>query len=137
MLRSLGAVFAGYVMLAIVIMVLFALFPRAPQTLSHRGFAALQYVIEFAAALTGGYVAATLARRAELTHAAALALFASVLELLNLVSGSTGEPFALWFAALVSGAVGILLGGVLRVLVPRHLLLHLLLRRKRDSRRRL
>lgn len=131
MLRSLGAVLAGYLALAIVIMVLFALVPRAPETLSRGEFAALQHVIEFAAALTGGYVAATLVPRAELTHAAALALFASMLELLDRAVGNSDETFVLWAVGLVSGAVGILLGGVLRLAMPRHFLWRVLFRRRR------
>jgi hypothetical protein len=126
MARSVMAVIAGYVLMALLVMaastIVGVAFPAAFATQDGRpvlpglGWYAVSLVYSFASALAGGHACARLARRAELAHAAALALLLAALGTSMLLSGSGAEGVPAWWSAgeLAAGVAGVLLGGLIR-----------------------
>jgi hypothetical protein len=113
MLRSVLAVVAGYLVFGLSAALLFPLSGRDARAFPQTGFLVFSTVYGMAFALLGGYVAASLARRKEIAHAAVVAGIIAVLALISLVAKSSGS---LWsqIAAIVLMAPAALLGGWLR-----------------------
>jgi hypothetical protein len=123
MARSVFAIFAGYVTLAVVMMVLYSLWPQAPRALSASGFHVLGTVIGFWSAVAGGYVTATLVPARETVHAIVLVMVTVLLETVQYAFLDTGTPFLWWGLTVTSVATGVMLGSTARRLLPRGLLL--------------
>jgi hypothetical protein len=124
--RSILAVVAGYVLMAVLVMaastIVGVAFPGAFATadgkpiLPDLGWYALTLAYSFAAALAGGHACARLARHAELAHAGALALLLLALGLSLLFAGSGAEGVPVWWTGgeVAVGIAGVLLGGFIR-----------------------
>jgi hypothetical protein len=72
----------------------------------------LGILIGFVAAVSGGAVAGAVARRAEIHHAALLAVLMVVLETVEAPFATETGPVWYELAALLTGVCGVLLGGV-------------------------
>ncbi|NIM49022.1 MAG: hypothetical protein GTN62_04230 [Gemmatimonadales bacterium] len=114
MARSVFAVIAGYLVMGIAIMVLMVLWPQASRVLSSTGFMLLNITARFVAAVIAGYITGLVARQAELKHAAALVVFATVLALINFLLASSREPLWYQLANFMAMVLGVLWGGYLR-----------------------
>jgi hypothetical protein len=114
MWRSILAVVVGYLVMAVAVMVLFAIAFRAPDQKPTVGFMVFAVGYGFVAAIAGGYVTAAIARRAPLAHAAALAVVSAAMGLVSLITSGGREP--VWFlgANVVAMIAGVLLGGAMR-----------------------
>lgn len=124
--RSVLAVVAGYVLMAVLVMAASTLvgvaFPQAfasadgKPILPGLGWYALSLSYSFAAAVAGGHACARLARRAELAHAGALALLLAALGLSMMLAGSGAEGVPAWWTGgeVAAGVAGVLLGGFIR-----------------------
>jgi hypothetical protein len=113
-LRSVGAVVAGYVLFAVSAFLFFQLSGQPPRAAAPPAIMAGSIAVGLAGALAGGYVAALLAGRRPLAHGVAVA---AVLALGAIVSlASTIGHGAIWsqVAALVAMAPAAALGGWLR-----------------------
>lgn len=117
--RSLFAVFAGYVTLAVVMMVLYSIWPQAPRVLSARGFLVLSAVIGFWSAVAGGYVTAAVVPTRETVHALVLVIVTVAMEIVQYALVRTRPPLALWALGVTFVAIGIMLGSTTRRLLPR------------------
>jgi len=95
MLRSIAAVIAGYVTLAVLtagtIFLLGAAFP-ASYTPTNTGWVLFNLLYGALYAVVGGYVAGVIARRAEVGHGLALGILMVVLSLVTFVLTQTGQP---------------------------------------------
>jgi hypothetical protein len=108
------AVAAGYLTFALPAGLLFVLTGKDPHAPLQLGFAALSVACGTAFAALGGYLAALIARRLELKHAAAVAVIIAVLALFSL-NDQIGYGSVWWeIAALVVMAPAAALGGYLR-----------------------
>jgi hypothetical protein len=128
MLRSAAALVAGYLSMAVLVMLgtvaataalvpggLAALRGGAAPGVVPAGYLAANLVVSLLGAILGGWVAARIGLRAPLAHALVLAAVAGALALLGAVRGAQpGQPA--WYPwALVAIAIGgIVLGGWIR-----------------------
>jgi hypothetical protein len=125
MLRSVLAILAGYVVMAVIVMAGTAaaaaafglpLAPNAgaPVPTPGAGYLAANLLVSALGAVAGGWVAAHVARRRPLTHAAVLAALLVAAGLATLGRPQPGQPA--WYppVLLVLGPAGALLGGLLR-----------------------
>lgn len=116
--RGLGAVVAGFVAMAVVVMVATAVGSQMPGIVKDGAATPLWLVINLsyslAAAVIGGWVAAHLAPRRRWAHGAVLASFVALSWLLGGVQPMPGEPD--WYpqAITVIGIAGILAGAFWR-----------------------
>src|SRR5262249_54559793 len=121
MVRSILAVIAGYLVLALFIGVVDFIISRiSPEHFPNGADPAVHWMIVelvcgLALLIAGGYVTAKLARRAELKHALALGIFAVVMALVSLFVYHGKQPA--WFQGVILlGAIpAALAGGRLRV----------------------
>jgi hypothetical protein len=120
MVRSILAIVAGLVTMMVAVFVLtwilvWIMFddPMAPPT---SGYLVINLLYSLAAAVAGGYVAATMAPRAPLGHAAALAAGIFTLGFLGVLRGGTapGQPTWYPYVMTVLGPVGLVVGGWIR-----------------------
>jgi hypothetical protein len=103
-MRSVMAVVAGYVVLAILIGVKFALLQQvAPGAFTSGAGLALIVLTDAMSAAAGGYVVALIARRRPVAHALALGAVMVPLGILNAVMNAGQEP--LWFQVSVLAAI--------------------------------
>jgi len=123
LLRSLFAVFAGYVTLAVVMMVLYSIWPQAPRVLSPRGFHLLSAVVGFWSAVAGGYVTAAVVPARETVHALVLVIVTVTMEIVQYALASSRAPLPWWGLGVTCMAIGIILGSTARRLLPRGFLL--------------
>ncbi|MFN2400708.1 MAG: hypothetical protein ABR543_19045 [Gemmatimonadaceae bacterium] len=114
MIRSIAAIIAGYLVMAISIVGLFAAWFGPQAGVPARGFLIYSLVYGFFVAITGGYVTALVAGRAELKHAVGLAVLAAIAALISAVMYAGREPLWYQFANLVVVTDGALLGGFVR-----------------------
>ena len=125
MLRSVLAVIAGYVVLAVTVMIgtaaAAAAFglpvlpdPAAAAPMPGTGYLALNLVVSALGAAAGGWVAAHLARRRPVAHATVLAVLLLAAGIAMLGRPQPGQPSWYPTVLLVLGPVGALLGGLLR-----------------------
>jgi len=128
--RSLFAVFAGYVTLAVVMMVLYSIWPQAPRVLSPRGFRVLSAVIGFWSAVAGGYVTAAVVPARETVHALVLVIITVAMETVQYALATARAPFPWWGLGVTCVALGIMLGSTARRLLPRGFLIRRWRRRR-------
>jgi hypothetical protein len=128
MVRSILAVIGGYLVMAVLVVLtsvaLGTLFPEAfpePDSglLPADGWFGLMLGLSFLYAFLGGYVTATIARRAEMRHALALSAIVLALGLLSAVGEQEIAPR--WFRVMTPlvGIPGVLLGSRMRALRAR------------------
>jgi hypothetical protein len=126
MARSVLAVIAGYILMAVLVMaagmLLTTLFPAAftgpggKPGLPGFGWYALNLAYSFVFAFAGGHTCARLARRAEMAHAIALAALLGIMGLVSIATYAGQTPVPAWWTAgqVVAGVLGVLAGGFLR-----------------------
>ena len=123
MLRSVAAVIAGYLVLAVLtILTTVGLSAANPDTFPPMGSGrtpdvpAMAVIAGLSALFTvlGGYVTAWIARRAEWKHALALGLLCEVFALFELTVARMGRPLGFMRAAALPPIPAALLGGGLR-----------------------
>jgi hypothetical protein len=116
--RSILAVIAGYLIIAVAVMALFAIsFPDAdPANIPapSMGFMLFSIVYGFVFAVLGGYVTALLAKRAEMKHTLALGALGVVLGIISMVTAAGREPLWYQITNMVVIAAAVLLGGYFR-----------------------
>jgi hypothetical protein len=116
MLRSIIAIVGGYLSIAILTMLTFAvLFNFFPGVFSD-GFPPLPWVLlilalGFVYAVVGGYITAYLATRDRFGHVLALAGMMAVLGISSAIFSSAAQPLWYQLALIVLGLAGVLLGG--------------------------
>jgi hypothetical protein len=124
-LRSIGAVVAGYAAMVVLVMVSFAVaakaFKMAPGRAGGdgvtppRGYLVFNLVSGLVAAIVGGWVTGCIAQRNMLLHALALALLIAAMGVLSARKPQPGQPqWYPWTITLI-GVVGALIGGELCV----------------------
>jgi len=122
-LRSIGAVVAGYAVMIVLVMVSFAVgakaFKMAPSRAGGdgmtppKGYLVFNLVSGLVAAVVGGWVTGCIAQRNMLLHAIALALLVAAMGVLSARRPQPGQPaWYPWVITLV-GACGALIGGAL------------------------
>lgn len=114
MIKSVAAIIAGYVVMAIAIVALFAAWFGPESGVPAKGFLIYSLAYGFFAATTGGYVTALVAGRAELKHAVGLAVVAVTMAIISAIMNAGREPLWYQFANVVVMTDGVLLGGFVR-----------------------
>jgi len=114
MLRSIGAVVAGYLLIAAAIITLFAVFYPDPTAVPSQGFMLFSMVYGFVFGILGGYVCGLIAQRAEVKHAAIIAGIGILVSVLSMVFAAAKEPMWYQLANMVVLTIAVLLGGWLR-----------------------
>ena len=79
--RSILSVIVGYLVMAIAIMALFAIWFREKEAAPSDGFMLFSLGYGFVLAVVGGYVTAMIAKHSEMKHAMALAVFSVLMGL--------------------------------------------------------
>lgn len=125
MMRSIGAVLAGYVVTAVLVIAMFYVLGvfnpelvagARPPLAKNAGWLTLLFVLGMIFAALGGYVTAALAARAPGKHAAALAVFMLAMSVVSAVMAYMQvQPFWFELANGAAGSVAALGGGALRV----------------------
>jgi len=113
--RSILSVIVGYLVMAIAIMALFAIWFRGKVTPPSDGFMLFSLGYGFVFAVVGGYVTAMIAKRSEMKHAMALAVFSVLMGIVSMVASAGQEPFWYQIANMVVMVSAVVLGGYLRV----------------------
>lgn len=129
-LRSALAVFAGYIVMAVVMMVLYTLWPNAPRVLSAREFHVLGVIIGCTAAVAGGYATASLVPGRETVHALVLVLVTVAMEMVQYAVAKERSPFSWWTLSVASAVLGIMIGSTARRVLPRGYLVRWIRRRR-------
>ncbi|HXF48540.1 MAG TPA: hypothetical protein VNL73_03815 [Verrucomicrobiae bacterium] len=114
MLRSVGAVVAGYLLIAAAIIILFAVAYPDPTAIPGRGFMLFSLVYGFLFGTLGGWVCGLIARGAEIKHAAVIAGIGILLTLLSMLFAPGREPMWYQLANMAVLTAAVLLGGWLR-----------------------
>ena len=113
-LRSVGAVVGGYVLLGTASELLFYLSGRNPHAPASAAFITLTSVYGFFFAALAGYLTALIAGRLELFHAAVLACLLALIALLSLLADlRTGSMWS-QLVALLLMAPAVLIGAMIR-----------------------
>jgi peptidoglycan/LPS O-acetylase OafA/YrhL len=110
MLRSIGAVLVGYLLITASIMIFF----MARETEPDNALLLFSIGYGFCVAFAGGFFTAVIAKHHELQHGAALAGIVAILGLATLFSGHGGGPLWYQITNIVCGIVGILCGAFMR-----------------------
>ena len=113
--RSILSVIVGYLMMALAIMALFAIWFRGKDAAPSDGFMLFGLGYGFVFAVVGGYVTAMIAKRSEMKRAMALAIFAVLMGIVSMIAYAGREPRWYQIANMVVVVTGVLLGGHLRV----------------------
>jgi peptidoglycan/LPS O-acetylase OafA/YrhL len=115
MVRTILSVISGYLVMAIAVMILFAIWFNDPNTKPDNTFMLFSLVYGFLFATVGGYITTLIADRPDMKSAFALAGLAVILGIVNMIGARGQEP--LWFQILniLLALAGILLGGFLRM----------------------
>jgi hypothetical protein len=114
MLRSVGAVLAGYAIFAVSAFALFAVTGQDPHAPASLVFMAMTVVIGDTFAMIGGYVAGWLAGRRPLAHGVAVAVVIAVGAAVSLVATLGHGSVWTQIAALLFMAPGAVVGGWVR-----------------------
>lgn len=114
MLRSFGAVIAGYLLFAVLAVALFAVTGRNAHAPAPLAFMIGSALCGMLFAGLGGYVAARLAGRRPLTHAAALALVIAFGAGISIVTSPRGDAVWSQVTAMFLMAPSAILGGLVR-----------------------
>ena len=114
MLRSIGAVVAGYLLIAAAIILLFAVAFPDPLAFPGQEFMLFSLAYGFLFGILGGYVCGRIARRAEVKHAAVIAGIGILLSILSMAFAPAKEPMWYQLANMVALTAAVLLGGWLR-----------------------
>ena len=118
--RSVIAVVAGYATMAVVVIALSVIVTKvAPGWMGNEGAPNATYVVtnliySLAAAMLGGYVAATIGSRAPLAHACALAAIVFALAIVSAVQVGDRQPRWYQVVLAIVGPLGTVLGGLIR-----------------------
>ncbi len=114
MLRSIGAVAAGYLLIAAAIIILFAVAFPDPLATPGQGFMLFSLVYGFVFGILGGYVCGVIAQRSEVKHAAVIAGIGIILSIVSMAFASAREPLWYQLANMAVLTAAVLLGGWLR-----------------------
>jgi hypothetical protein len=123
MLRTIGAVVAGYVVMAAGVLLATIIATRLmlggsmldPSIRPTPSYLAVNVVYSWAFALLGGYLASSLAAQRRLMHASILAALILLFSLKTLVSfPAAGQPTWYPYAIAIGGSACVLVGGILR-----------------------
>lgn len=114
MIRSILAVFVGYLVIALPIIALFAIWFREPGTKPTEGFMLFSLGYSFLFAAVGGYVTSLIAKRSEMKHATALAAFSALMGIVSMIISAGQEPLWYQIANIVVLVAGVPLGGYVR-----------------------
>lgn len=114
MLRSIGAVAAGYLLIAAAIIILFAVSFPDPLATPGQGFMLFSLAYGFVFGILGGYVCGVIAHRSEIKHAAVIAGIGILFSIVSMVFAPAREPLWYQLANMVILTVAVLLGGWLR-----------------------
>jgi len=114
MLRSIGAIAAGYLLIAAAIIILFAVTFPDPLATPSRGFMLFSLAYGFVFGILGGYVCGLIAQRAEVKHAAVIAGIGILLSILSMALAAGKEPLWYQWANMLVLSLAVLLGGWLR-----------------------
>jgi peptidoglycan/LPS O-acetylase OafA/YrhL len=114
MARSIAAVIVGYLVLAVAIMALFAVWFGSSDAQPTGAFMIYSLIYGLMAAIVAGYITALIAGRAEMRHAIALAAVALILGIVSMVMAGGREPLWYQVANLFVVVDGVLTGGFLR-----------------------
>lgn len=114
MLRSIGAVAAGYLLIAAAIIILFAVSFPDPLATPSQGFMLFSLAYGFVFGILGGYVCGVIAQRSEIKHAAVIAGIGILVGILLMAFASGKEPMWYQLANMVILTAAVLLGGWLR-----------------------
>ena len=115
MIRSIIAVVAGYIMMTVGVMALFAIwFQGDPNAKPSQSFMVFTLGYGLACAIVGGYATAVIARSSPMAHAWALAGLVAVMSIVSMVMFKGQEP--LWFQISNTGmgVTGVCVGAFLR-----------------------
>ena len=111
MLRSIGAIAAGYLLIAAAIIILFAVTFPDPLATPGQGFMLFSLAYGFVFGILGGYVCGLIAQRSEIKHAVVIAGIGILLSIFSMVLAAGKEPMWYQLANMVLLTVAVLLGG--------------------------
>lgn len=114
MLRSIGAVVAGYLVIAIAIIVMFVIAFPDPTVIPGMGFMIFSLIYGFLFGILGGWVCGLIAQRAEVKHAAVIAAIGILISVLTMIFAPAKEPMWYQIANMVLLTIALLIGGWLR-----------------------
>lgn len=114
-LRSIGAVVGGYSLLAVAAQLLFYFSGHNPHGPASASFIILTSIYGFFFAALAGNVAARIAGRLELLHAAVLACLVALIALLSLLADLGNESVWSQLAALLFMAPAVMIGAMIRL----------------------
>ncbi len=114
MLRSIGAVVAGYLVIAIAIIVMFVIAFPDPTVVPSMGFMIFSLIYGFLFGILGGWVCGLIARKAEVKHAAVIAAIGILLSVLSMIFATAKEPTWYQIANMVLLTIAVLIGGWMR-----------------------
>jgi hypothetical protein len=112
--RSVLAVVVGYLVMAIAVVALFAVWFREPNAVPSRGSMLFSLSYGFLFGVVGGYVTALIARRSEVRHAIALAGLLAIRGAVPLIASAGQEPLWYQVATILVMVFAVMLGGYLR-----------------------
>jgi hypothetical protein len=114
MLRSIGAVVAGYLVMAVAIMVMFIIAFPDPTVTPGMGFMIFSLAYGFLFGILGGWVCGLIARKAELKHAAVIAAIGILISILSMIFAAEQSPVWFQVANMVVLTIAVTAGGWLR-----------------------
>jgi hypothetical protein len=115
MLRSIIAVLAGYVAMAITVLVIFRFVTQFVTIEPGPGLLIPNAILGLGAALLGGYVTARVAIVNKAAHVLALIVVVLVGGIASMIFFAGQEPFAFQLSNTVVGVLGVYLGGLLQL----------------------
>ena len=115
--RSILAVIAGYAVMAIAVMALFAIWFRGqvPTEAPSSEFMLFSIAYAFVFAVLGGYITALIARRSEMKHVLVLAAFGLLMGIVSMITAAGQEPLWYQITNMVVMMAAVILGGYLRM----------------------
>jgi uncharacterized membrane protein YeiH len=115
-IRSILAVLAGYAVFAVGALLVFGLSGQKPHADASAGFKTLAIVAGTAFAITGGYLAAMIAKSSPVAHSTALGALVASIAAWSIHASPVKDPIWSQVSAIFFMAPGGILGGVLRSL---------------------
>lgn len=114
MLRSIGAVVIGYLVIAVAIIVMFVIAFPDPTVTPGMGFMIFSLIYGFLFGILGGWVCGLIAQKAEVKHAAVIAAIGILISVLSMIFAAAKEPMWYQIANMVLLTIAVLFGGWLR-----------------------